>query len=88
MFSPYAIAHDMADVVVGVLLLFAIPLPALILLTGWLKTLLYIVPLWAVAMMLLDSGYDNLLYMVLLSPYAIWLGRIVINRNNSNKNDG
>jgi hypothetical protein len=86
-FSPYAIAHDMTDVVVGVLLLFAIPLPALVVLTGWLKTFLYIIPIWAVAMMFLDSGYDILMYIVLLFPYAIWLGRIVINRKNLNKNE-
>ena len=86
-FSPYAMAHDMTSVFAGILLVLAIPSPALIVLTGWKKTLLYLIPIWAVAIMLLDSGYDGLMYIVLLSPYAIWLGRWVLNRKKVNNHE-
>jgi len=73
-------AHDMGSVFIAYALVLAIPLPALAALAGWKKALLYLIPLWVIALALANYGAYIFMYAVLFSPYIIWLIRWVQRR--------
>ena len=79
-FAPAAIAHDMGNVLIAYALVLAIPIPAALALVGWLRALLVLVPLWALALWLANSGHYGFMYALLFLPYGAWLVRAVSRR--------
>jgi len=68
-------AHDMGSVYLALSFVLLIPLPALVILSGWRKAILFAVPIWVLACLLVDRAAYFLMYAVLLSPYFVWTCR-------------
>jgi hypothetical protein len=80
MFAPAAMAHDMGNVLFVYALVLAIPIPALVVLMGWLRAPLLLIPIGALALWLANSGNYGLMYLLLFFPYVAWLGRAISRR--------
>ena len=73
-------AHDMGNVLIAYGLVLAIPIPAVVALVGWLRAALVLIPIWALALWLANSGYYGFMYVLLLFPYAAWLTTAISRR--------
>lgn len=78
--APAATAHDMINVFVAYSLVLAIPIPALLALVGWKLALLWLIPLYALALWLANSGDYKVMYFLLLLPYFVLLARSLFRR--------
>lgn len=86
-FSTVAMAHDMGSVAIAYALVLAIPIPAIVVLMGLKRALFCFILVAVIALALANSGAYLFMYIVLFSPYVIWVLRAIFRRRKTDRLD-